>query len=479
MGFSSLRLQQIFLSLAAVSVALTLGGDRSALARLNAWYSSYAATLQLENSGINSTGGDLSFEADATAVPALEHPSDKAELSHLNNSIQLGSDWPNERPASGSLADAVEAAQQGVVQIESGAAENGRVASESGSGVIIEHQGDIGFILTNAHVVGNADPVTVTLWDERQYAGQVLGKDEGLDLAVIQIAADSLQAIPTADSEQVRPGEWAIAIGSPLGLNNTVTVGIISAVGRSSTDARTHFHQGPFIQTDAAINPGNSGGPLLNEAGHLIGINTAVLGGTQGIGFAIPIHTAQTFLEQVLVDSSGSTEDSPSSASALERTDRLATPVTPADQVQSLNPPRAASPDHEPESNHHGRSQTRSAALDLSPSERSQTSPLLGIYGAFPPEAIAAVENDPEALEDPDWGVLVVEVLPDSPAAQVGLQVGDIIMAINGTRVTTPNALRLGVHQAAPGASVALNVVRDQQLLTLNPSLANPTIAES
>ncbi|NER82994.1 MAG: trypsin-like serine protease, partial [Leptolyngbya sp. SIO1D8] len=172
-----------------------------------------------------------------------------------------------------------------------------RVEQGTGSGFIIDAEG---LIVTNAHVIEGADRVIVTLKDGREFPGEVLGEDTLTDIAVIRVEASGLPAVTIGDSEQLRPGEWAIAIGNPLGLDNTVTAGIISATGRSSSQIRVPDKRVSFIQTDAAINPGNSGGPLLNERGEVIGVNTAIIGGAQGLGFAIPINTAQQIAQELI-----------------------------------------------------------------------------------------------------------------------------------------------------------------------------------
>ena len=156
-----------------------------------------------------------------------------------------------------------------------------------GSGVIIDPQGHI---LTNLHVIKGADEITVRLYPKRELRGKVVGTDAKTDLAVIRIPAEGIVAAPLGNSEALRVGEWAIAIGSPFGLEQTVTVGVISATGRSEVGIVPYEN---FIQTDASINPGNSGGPLLNFRGEVIGINTAIVSTGQGIGFAIPINTAR------------------------------------------------------------------------------------------------------------------------------------------------------------------------------------------
>jgi serine protease Do len=176
-----------------------------------------------------------------------------------------------------------------------------QVARGTGSGFIFESNG---LILTNAHVVGGADRVSVTLKDGRRFTGRVIGQDRATDVAVVQIQANNLPVISIGDSNQLRPGEWAIAIGNPLGLDNTVTVGIISATDRSSPVRGFQGREFGFIQTDAAINPGNSGGPLLNQRGEVIGINTAIIQGAQGLGFAIPINQARQIANQLIARAS-------------------------------------------------------------------------------------------------------------------------------------------------------------------------------
>jgi serine protease Do len=172
-----------------------------------------------------------------------------------------------------------------------------RIDRGTGSGFVFDAQG---LIMTNAHVVDKADQVTVLLKDGRQFKGKVLGEDPLTDIAVIKIEASNLPTVKLGDSKALQPGEWAIAIGNPLGLDNTVTVGIISATGRSGSDIGISDRRVRFIQTDAAINPGNSGGPLLNAAGQVIGVNTAIIQGAQGLGFSIPIDSAQMIAQQLV-----------------------------------------------------------------------------------------------------------------------------------------------------------------------------------
>ncbi len=281
----------------------------------------------------------------------------------------------------------------------------GRMPSEqrrgSGSGFIVEANG---LILTNAHVVEGADQVRVTLKDGRSYQGQVMGADAATDVAVIKIEANNLPTVPLGNSDQLEPGEWAIAIGNPLGLDNTVTAGIISATGRSSAQVRIPDQRVSFIQTDAAINPGNSGGPLLNERGEVVGMNTAIIGGAQGLGFAIPINSAKRIADQLIA---------------------------------------TGKVDH----------------------------PYLGVQMAdLSPDLKENINNDPSApfKVQKDQGVLVMQVVPNSPAAQAGVKAGDVINKIGGQDVTRSEQVRQVVENSQIGNDLPLEIDRNGQAIALN-----------
>ncbi len=276
-----------------------------------------------------------------------------------------------------------------------------------GSGFIVTPQGDI---LTNAHVVDGADRVTVTLKDGRTLAGEVEGVDEITDLAVVKVDAgrESLPVAPLGDSDQVLVGDWAIAVGNPLGLDNTVTLGIVSTLKRSSAAVGIPNKRIEFIQTDAAINPGNSGGPLLNQAGEVIGINTAIRADAMGIGFAIPINRAKEIQGR------------------LARGEAIAHPYLGI-QIVSLTPEIAS---------------------------RNNTDPNAGLYL-------------PEIQ-----GVLVVRVVPDTPAATAGLRRGDVITQVDGQPVTTASALQTIVDNSRIGQSLRLTVRRGPQTQTIRVSTA-------
>lgn len=163
----------------------------------------------------------------------------------------------------------------------------------SGSGIIVRQDG---VIITNAHVVGNSRVVEVSLADGRKFQGAVLDRDPTIDIAVVRIQATGLPTARIGDSDRLAAGQMAVAIGNPLGLERTVTSGVISAVNRNPRG----FELSGLIQTDAAINPGNSGGPLLDSQARVIGINTVMLQGAAGLGFAVPINLAHDMVEQVL-----------------------------------------------------------------------------------------------------------------------------------------------------------------------------------
>ncbi|KAA3602234.1 MAG: DegQ family serine endoprotease [Candidatus Scalindua sp. SCAELEC01] len=173
-------------------------------------------------------------------------------------------------------------------------------AQSLGSGVIVKVDGLNGYILTNNHVVENMEELKVKLGDKREYDAVIIGTDPQTDLAVVKIEAENLIPVKMGDSDKMKPGQWAIAVGNPFGLSHTVSVGVISATGRSGVGIAQYED---FLQTDAAINPGNSGGPLVNIQGEMVGINTAIFtrtGGYQGIGFAIPVNMAKAVLRDLI-----------------------------------------------------------------------------------------------------------------------------------------------------------------------------------
>lgn len=276
-----------------------------------------------------------------------------------------------------------------------------------GSGFIIDHSG---VILTNAHVVDNANKVTVTLKDGRIFKGEVKGVDEITDLAVVKINAQGsdLPIAPLGDSSMVQVGDWAIAVGNPVGLDNTVTLGIISTLGRSAAKAGIPDKRVEFIQTDAAINPGNSGGPLLNAQGEVIGINTAIRADAMGIGFAIPINQAKSL--QTLLASGK----------------KVPHPYIGV-QMVNLTPDLARQNNRDPNS------------LFM----------------------IAEVE-----------GILVVRVMPDSPAERAGIRRGDVIVAVNNQPIQDGSKLQALVDRAGLNQVLKLKIQRSDRSLELTVQTA-------
>ncbi|MCF2970875.1 trypsin-like peptidase domain-containing protein [Synechococcus sp. Nb3U1] len=263
----------------------------------------------------------------------------------------------------------------------------------TGSGFIISADGQI---ITNAHVVDGSDKVTVILKDTRSFDGQVLGSDPVTDVAVVKIQAENLPTVQLGRSETLEPGQWAIAIGNPLGLDNTVTAGIISALGRSSGEIRVPDKRVSFIQTDAAINPGNSGGPLLNAQGEVIGVNTAIIQGAQGLGFAIPIETAQRVANQLITRGK---VDHPYLGIRM---------VTLTPELKER--------------------------LNQDPNSR--------------------------ILVTVDQGVLIGEVVQGSPAERAGLRSGDVILSVNGRNVTTADQVQQEVERTEVGSTLDLEIER-------------------
>lgn len=362
-----------------------------------------------------------------------------------------------------------------------------------GSGVIIDARK--GFVLSNHHVVADADQITVTLQDRRQFAAELVGSDEGTDIALLKIDADSLKALEFGDSRSLKVGDFVVAIGNPFGLGQTVTSGIVSAIGRSGLNIEGYED---FIQTDASINPGNSGGALIDLDGRLIGINTAIIapaGGNVGIGFAIPTHMVRAVMEQLLEYGEVRRgrlgvmiqDVTPDLAKALDLETSEGAVVT---QVEADSPAETAglkagdvviAVDGEPVS---GSAALRNRIGLMRVGEKVSISILrdgkrrtieaeIGKAG----QAVLAGGQSMPKLTGAEFrnldtnhprygevkGVLVAQVDQGSPAWRNGLRNGDIILAVNRQRVTTVDELSAALQQT--GEAVALNILRgDAQL---------------
>jgi len=263
-----------------------------------------------------------------------------------------------------------------------------------GSGFLIS---DDGYIMTNNHVVGGADKVTVQLLDGREFDAKIVGTDPPTDVALIKIKADGkLPFLKLGDSDQLEVGDWVLAFGNPFGLSHTLTAGIVSAKGRSGIGLTDYEN---FIQTDAAINPGNSGGPLVNLDGEVVGMNSAIFtrsGGYMGIGFAIPINMAKNIRTQLVEH-------------GTVKRGRLGV------YIQDL------------------------------------TKELADSFGI-----------------DQREGILVAQVMENSPAADAGLKQGDIILELNGNKVDKVASFRNQVSLTAPGTQIKLLVLRDGEKQTIS-----------
>jgi serine protease Do len=359
-----------------------------------------------------------------------------------------------------------------------------------GSGFIITPDG---YILTNAHVVADASEVTVRLTEKREFKAKVIGADRRTDVAVIKIEATGLPAVKIGDSSKLRVGQWVAAIGSPFGLENTVTAGIVSAKHR----ALPSENYVPFIQTDVAVNPGNSGGPLFNMAGEVVGINSQIYsrtGGYMGLSFAIPIDAAMKIKDDLvkygkvnrgrigvtiqgvnkdLADSFGLAKPQGALVAAVE-------PGSPADKAglkagdvilsvdgkaidQSIELPRIVG-------------ETRpGTVLGMKVWRRGATRDVRVTVGEMPGEKVAAAAGEevkpaklgvvvrplsPEERKSRgiDGGVVVEQV--DGPAARAGIQPGDVILAFGDQKVETAEQLRKLVDKSK--GSVAVLVKRDE-----------------
>jgi Do/DeqQ family serine protease len=337
----------------------------------------------------------------------------------------------------------------------------------AGSGVIVD--ATRGYILTNHHVIENANKITVTLQDNRSLTARIVGSDRGSDIAVLKIEDTHLKSMPLGNSDGLRVGDYVVAIGNPFGFSNTVTSGIVSALGRSGLNQDAYEN---FIQTDASINPGNSGGALVNLNGELVGINSAIIsrsGGNVGIGFAIPMNQARSIMDQLiefgtvsrgllgvsirdispdlaeiyhLTDNSGALVAEINAGSAAERAG-----IQVDDVIVSLNGTHVRDS-----------GSLRNAIGLLRPGERVQVGlirdgkPITvpAVLGALEPATTNAAAPEPDEVHELDAvfegadivnnesgtpGLLVMRVDPGSPAAERGLRPGDVITKVNRVRV--------------------------------------------
>lgn len=367
-----------------------------------------------------------------------------------------------------------------------------------GSGVIVDSEK--GYIITNNHVVEDADELKVTLGDKREFDGKVIGTDPQTDIAVIKIDGKGLPSAKLGDSDTIRVGQWAIAIGSPFGLTQTVSVGIISATGRANVGVAAYED---MIQTDAAINPGNSGGPLVNIKGDIIGINTAIFtrsGGYQGIGFAIPINMVKiimkdlidkgkvtrgwlgvviqdidpalaksfnvTITEGVLV--SDIQDNSPAKEGGFERGDIVieydGKPMRDVNHLRNTVAQTEAGKKVKVKVLRDGKEKELTVKIGEQPSD---------LFAAGPEAAPAikdlgmTVQNLTKELAkslgiEEDSGVIVSEVQPGSPAVTADIREGDLIKEVNRRKVTNVAEFRKALSEGDKEKSILLLVKRGE-----------------
>ena len=364
-----------------------------------------------------------------------------------------------------------------------------RPQQSAGSGVIVDAAR--GYVLSNHHVIARAESVMVTLKDNRRFEAEVLGSDPGTDIALLRIEADGLTALPIGDSDALEVGDFVIAIGNPFGLGQTVTSGIVSALGRSGINVEGYED---FIQTDASINPGNSGGALVNLHGELVGVNTAIIGpsgGNVGIGFAVPVNIATVVTQQLaehgemqrgkigvmiqdltpdLAEALGLDVERGALVSRVESgSPAEAAGLQAGDVIVAVNGAKVA-----------GSRELRNSIglvrvgeeieIDVEREQRrirldvrvggDETGARIGAVDV-PPALQGAMLRD---LEQGDAaygrieGVIAAEVEPRSPAARNGIRPGDVIVAVNRRRVRDSEELESAFEQA--GRVLALNIVR-------------------
>jgi serine protease Do len=364
-----------------------------------------------------------------------------------------------------------------------------------GSGVIVSPEG---YILTNNHVVDGATDIRVTTADQQEYKARVIGTDPRTDIAVLKIDAKGLPYITIGDSSQVQVGDYALAIGDPFGVGETVTMGIVSAMGRTNLGIEDYED---FIQTDAPINPGNSGGALVNDRGELIGINTAILshgsGGNQGVGFAVPVNLARSVMEQVLKNGKvtraylgvsiqnvtpvlaktfGESESrgalvgdvvpgSPAQKSGLQRGDIIlelnGKPVADSNQLRMAISMMAPETMVNLKVWRNGNTHDTAVKLGVLPTEELQAK-----AGSINPEGVmegVSVENlTPQSARElglpaTATGVAVTDIKPSSPAADSGLRQGDVIQEVNHQPVKNVQDFERAMSKSGNNALLLVN----------------------
>ena len=373
-----------------------------------------------------------------------------------------------------------------------------------GSGVIVSSDG---YIITNYHVVEKADEIKVTLYDKQDYKGKIIGSDPKTDIALIKISAKDLPAVKWGNSDNLQVGEFVLAFGNPYGFSHTVTMGIVSAVGRANVGIADYED---LIQTDAAINPGNSGGPLVNIKGELIGINTAIFsrtGGYQGIGFAIPSNMAESVMKQLVkggkvtrgwlgVTIQSITPDlakefglkngkgavvndilkgSPAEKAGLKRGDVIlevdGKTVNDAESLRNIVAQREIGSHITIKIIREGKPISLTAKVSELPMEMQETSiekpekemDEENVFAGFTVIALSQEIAKQLGLSRDEKGVVIIKVEPDSPAEEAGLKKGDVIQEINKRTVTNLRDFNNIVSRIKEGDSILLFINRGER----------------
>lgn len=377
----------------------------------------------------------------------------------------------------------------------------------SGSGVIVDKRG---YILTNNHVVGEAAEVEVRLSDKSRFIGKVVGKDPDTDLAVVKVDTDhELPFVPIGDSSKLKVGQWAIAVGNPFGLDRTVTVGVVSAMGRENINLSRYED---FIQTDASINPGNSGGPLFNIHGEVIGINTAIINFAQGIGFAIPSNMARDIMAQLVEKGRvvrgwlgiGIQQLTPELASkfGVKETEGVLVSevfdghpaqkagIIPGDIIsgvegKQVDTPAALAraiagmmPGKKVEVEVIRDGKRRSLVVEIT--ERKEEVVTAAIPKAKPEIALGINVEDltQELIErfniKEKKGVVISDVEPNSPAEREGIRPGDLLKEVNKVEVNSVTEFNAVMSKLKKDESILLRVIRENRAFFIVLNLGKP-----
>jgi serine protease Do len=360
-----------------------------------------------------------------------------------------------------------------------------RQMSATGSGFILESDG---YIITNAHVVGEADSIIVKLADKREFQAKLLGIDRRTDVALLKIDAKDLPAVKLGNPKKIKVGEWVAAIGSPFGLENTMTVGVVSAKGRALPQQENYV---PFIQTDVAINPGNSGGPLFNTNGEVIGINSQIYsrtGGYMGLSFAIPIDVAMDVADQLKnngkvvrgwlgIAIQEVTDELTEALGLKDKSGALVAAVNKVIETSSDLPKyvRLTKPNNvvPVEIWRKGNIKTLRVKIGEMPDDRMQASNKKTIKESVNRIGLVLKETNAKDKKMLDGRNGLVVTKASGPAVSSQIREGDIILALNNTPVTSVRAFNREINKTPKGKTIALLIYRNGDTLFVPVKVLN------